>query len=238
MCRIQQIPWGSGLHPKGHSASLPFPWAHSPFHAVPRVEEPAQLTWRLAACPSLPATRSPQPTLSSGLGQSGSLWTVCLLITKAGSIHIPLPYASEAGRSRHCLLTCLTSSEERKTGYKPSLPDLKLCSSKPRRGERHSVGPTCYPPPLLASLLQTGKGCITSRWVLITATEAVLREDNQREEQKGGQHRKWGSALTSLSFSPSLSEGFGFLRNCQHRNQPINRQPQITGRGEGRCLTN
>jgi len=78
---------GSRLHAGGHRASLPFPWAHPPFRAATRAEDQAQPARRLTACPALPASCPPRPTLGSGLGPSGALWTGCFLTAEASRIH-------------------------------------------------------------------------------------------------------------------------------------------------------
>lgn len=92
--------------------------------------------------------------------------------------------------------------------------------------------------PWLTPVCQTGKGLIATMPCLWVSAQPCYwsspQENSRREGQKGRQHRKGGSALSLLCFSPSHSEGFGFPSNCQQSSKPINRQPQIKGtRREG-----
>lgn len=128
---MQQTP--GGLHPKGHSTSLPFPWAHPPFCAVTQVEEQAQLR-QSSACPAQPAGCSPHPTLGSGLGPSHPLHTEWFLITKASRILISQSYTSKADTDT---LSRLPLAAQRKG---------KRVQNRLERRGRCSSGPALLPP--------------------------------------------------------------------------------------------
>lgn len=206
--------WVAGCMPKGTLSlcSSSFPRAHT-------CRGPSAARAEVCCLPSSAnkLLTMPQPGLLFG-----AIWTFMdwVVPPHQGQQYPYLPVIHGWGRSRHYLLTSLNSPEERAGGCKTSLPALKLCSSRPPRGEQaqHGSSSATHPDPAKACLLNRERlhrhcamppaECSSLLLEQFSGNAARQKSIKKDSTEKEAQH------LHCFVSPPSHSGGFCFLSNC------------------------